>query len=73
MGVYGMVLFFGLGLGPAVFGAVMEHAGYIAGFTACAATGVLMAALTIGLRSGRLRRLRPVSFREAVLLRGRSG
>jgi len=61
MGVYGMVLFLGLGLGPAVFGAIMERAGYVAGFTACAATGLLVAALTIGLRSGRLRRLRPAS------------
>jgi hypothetical protein len=54
MGVYGTVLFLGLGLGPAIFGATMQHAGYTAGFTACAATGLLMAALTIGLRSVRL-------------------
>jgi MFS family permease len=59
MGVYGMVLFLGLGLGPAVFGTVMEHGGYLAGFTACAATGLLMAALTIALHSDRLGRWRP--------------
>jgi MFS family permease len=55
MGVYGMVLYLGLGFGPAVFGAVMDHAGYLAGFTACAATGLGMAALTGVLRSQRLR------------------
>lgn len=55
MGVYGTVLFLGLGLGPAIFGTIMERAGYMAGFTACAATGLLMAALTIGLHSDRLR------------------
>ncbi len=55
MGVYGMMLFFGLGFGPAIFGTVMERSGYLAGFTACAATGVLMAALTAVLRSDRVR------------------
>ena len=66
-------LFLGLGLGPAVFGAIMERAGYVAGFTACAATGLLIAALTIGLRGDRLRRLRPASSGTTVALRGRSG
>jgi MFS family permease len=60
MGVYGTVLFLGLGFGPAIFGLVMQHSGYLAGFTACAATGLLMAALTAALRSDRLRRWRPV-------------
>jgi MFS family permease len=55
MGVYGMVLYLGLGFGPAIFGAIMEHAGYLAGFTACAATGLLLAGLTAALRSERLR------------------
>lgn len=54
MGVYGMVLFIGLGCGPAVFGAVMERSGYTAGFTACAAVGLLLAAATALLRSERL-------------------
>lgn len=55
MGVYGVVLYLGLGFGPVVFGTIMEHSGYLAGFTACAATGLLMAGLTIVLRSGRVR------------------
>ena len=55
MGVYGMVLYLGLGFGPAIFGAIMEHAGYLAGFTACAATGLLLAGVTAALRSDRLR------------------
>ncbi|HXM54899.1 MAG TPA: MFS transporter [Candidatus Dormibacteraeota bacterium] len=55
MGVYGMVLYLGLGFGPAVFGAVMEHAGYLAGFTAAAVAGLLLAALTALLRSDRVR------------------
>jgi MFS family permease len=54
MGVYGLVLYLGLGFGPAVFGAIMERSGYLAGFTACAATGLAMAALTAALRSERL-------------------
>jgi MFS family permease len=54
MGAYGMVLYLGLGFGPAVFGAVMEQAGYLAGFTACAATGVAMAVLAAVLRSQRV-------------------
>ena len=58
MGVYGTVLFLGLGFGPAIFGAVMQHSGYLAGFTACAGTGLLMAALTAALRSDQLRRWR---------------
>ena len=45
MGLYGTVMFLGLGFGPAVFGPVMERGGYVAGFTACAATGLLLAGL----------------------------
>jgi MFS family permease len=56
MGVYGTVLYLGLGFGPAIFGTVMEHAGYLAGFTACAATGFLLAGLTAALRSRPVRR-----------------
>ncbi len=55
MGVYGSMLFLGLGFGPAIFGTIMERSGYLAGFTACAAMGVLMAALTAALRSDRVR------------------
>lgn len=43
MGLYGMVLYLGLGAGPAVFGSVMEHSGYVAGFTACAIAGLALA------------------------------
>src|SRR5207249_4892860 len=34
MGLYGVVLYTGLGAGPAIFGPVMERGGYGAGFTA---------------------------------------
>ena len=63
MGVYGTVLFIGLGSGPPVFGAVMERAGYVAGFTACAAAGMALAAVTALLRSQRVlpRRVAPAS------------
>ena len=43
MGLYGTVLFFGLGIGPTVFGAVMNSSGYVAGFTACAVTTIAVA------------------------------
>ncbi|MBJ7611541.1 MAG: hypothetical protein DLM67_01720 [Candidatus Nephthysia bennettiae] len=45
MGLYSMVLYVGLGLGPAIFGTVMERSGYAVGFTACAATGLVLAGL----------------------------
>jgi len=61
MGVYGSVLYLGLGFGPAIFGAIMEHSGYLAGFTACAVTGLLLAALTAALRSSRVRLPRPAA------------
>jgi MFS family permease len=50
MGIYGTVLFLGLGVGPAIFGTVMERSGYVVGFTACAATGLLLAGLVALLR-----------------------
>lgn len=59
MGVYAMVLFFGLGAGPAVFGPVLERSGYVAGFTACAVTGALLAGLVALLRRERFLRGRP--------------
>ena len=43
MGLYGTMLFLGLGVGSAIFGTLMEHSGYVAGFTACAATGLALA------------------------------
>lgn len=51
MGAYGTVLYLGLGFGPAIFGEVMERSGYLAGFTACAVTGLVLAAVTLLLRS----------------------
>jgi len=57
MGAYGTVLYLGLGLGPVVFGTVMERAGYLAGFTACAAAGLALAGVAAVLRSDRLVRL----------------
>ncbi len=61
MGVYGMVLYVGLGFGPVIFGTIMEHAGYVVGFTACAATGLAMACATAVLRSDRVRLWRPAA------------
>ena len=55
MGVYGVVLYLGLGFGPVIFGPIVEHAGYAAGFTACAVTGVALAVTTAVLRSDRVR------------------
>jgi predicted MFS family arabinose efflux permease len=42
MGFYGAVLFGGLAAGPAIFGVVMQRAGYTAGFSACAITAVAL-------------------------------
>lgn len=50
MGLYGVMLYLGLGLGPAAFGTVMEHAGYVTGFTACAVTGLAMAGVVAAVR-----------------------
>jgi MFS transporter, DHA1 family, multidrug resistance protein len=56
MGIYGSVLYLGLGAGPVIFGTVMERSGYVAGFTACAVTGLLLAGLVAVLRRQPLRR-----------------
>jgi MFS family permease len=61
MGVYGVMLYLGLGFGPLAFGVVMEHSGYLAGFTACAITGLGLAALTAVLRDDRLRPSQPAA------------
>lgn len=42
MGLYGTFLYIGLGTGPLVFGPVMQNAGYVAGFTACALTAAAL-------------------------------
>jgi MFS family permease len=61
MGLNGLMLYLGLGLGPALFGSVMDQAGYTAGFTACAIVVVLIMALVALLRS------EPVERRRRVL------
>lgn len=43
MGVYSAGLFAGLGLGPALFGGLMQGQGYVAGFTAAALVGTGLA------------------------------
>ena len=43
MGLYGSILFLGLGVGPAVFGEVMNRSGYVAGFTACGVATIAIA------------------------------
>jgi MFS family permease len=60
MGLYSLVLYVGLGLGPAIFGAVMERSGYGVGFTACAATGLVLAGLVAVLRRSPAGRRRSV-------------
>jgi MFS family permease len=42
MGLFSAVLFFGLGVGPMLFGGIMNGAGYVAGFTACAVTAIVI-------------------------------
>ncbi|HKF74503.1 MAG TPA: MFS transporter [Candidatus Dormibacteraeota bacterium] len=55
MGVYGTILYLGLGFGPAAFGPVIERGGYVVGFTACAVAGVALAVAAAALQSERLR------------------
>jgi MFS family permease len=43
MGAYGTILFLGFGVGPLVFGPLVQAYGYAVGFTACAAVAVLLA------------------------------
>ena len=61
MGLNGLMLYTGLGLGPAIFGPVMERSGYTAGFTACAIVVAAIMALVAFLRS------EPVERRRRVL------
>ena len=51
MGLYGTVLFFGLGIGPTVFGGIMNSSGYVAGFSACAITAILVAVTGLVVRT----------------------
>jgi MFS family permease len=59
MGIYSLVLYVGLGLGPAIFGTVMERSGYVVGFTACAATGLVLVGVVALLRRDPRRGRRP--------------
>jgi MFS family permease len=43
MGVYGTILFFGFGMGPLIFGPIVQAFGYTAGFTVCAVVAVILA------------------------------
>ena len=63
MGMYSTVLFVGLGLGPAVFAPLIQGQGFAAGFTACAATGIVLSGLSL------VARLEPVRrrLRETVV------
>lgn len=72
MGLYGTVLYVGLGAGPAAFGTVMQDRGYSAGFTAAAVAGLIGAALValLAARTVLGHRLQP---RDALLDRGVGG
>jgi MFS family permease len=58
MGLYGTVLYVGLGFGPLVFGPVMERYGYVIGFSACAATVIALAGISALARMASIRRHR---------------
>jgi MFS family permease len=63
MGLYGMILFLGLGTGPLIFGPIMQNAGYVAGFTACA---VVATAITLGVTIVGMEPVRSFFRRRAV-------
>lgn len=56
MGIYGTVLFLGLGAGPLLFGPLVQGSGYAAGFTACAIASVLLVLVMAAMQVGRSRR-----------------
>jgi MFS family permease len=56
MGIYGAVLFLGLGIGPLLFGPIVQVSGYAAGFTACAIVSVLLALVMAAMQAQPLRR-----------------
>jgi ACS family hexuronate transporter-like MFS transporter len=51
MGLYGSVLFLGLGVGPLLFGGIMNSSGYVAGFSACAVTAIVIAVAELLVRA----------------------
>jgi MFS family permease len=65
MGIYSLVLYLGLGLGPAVFGPVMERYSYVTGFTACALAGLLLVGVVALLRRDPAPALPAGAFRGA--------
>ena len=56
MGAYGTVLFLALGIGPLVFGPLVQSAGYAAGFTVCAVVAIALALVMAALNAEPLRR-----------------
>jgi MFS family permease len=51
MGLYGSVLFLGLGVGPLLFGGIMNSSGYVAGFSACAVSAIVIAVAELLVRA----------------------
>ena len=66
MGVYSAVLFLGLGLGPALFGPVIQARGYGVGFLACAIGATALAATALLIRHQPIRRWRASAERPIV-------
>lgn len=56
MGAYGSILFLGLSAGPLLFGPIVQGFGYAAGFTACAATSVVLVLVMATMQSEMSRR-----------------
>jgi MFS family permease len=63
MGLYGMILFLGLGTGPLIFGPIMQNAGYVAGFTAAA---IVATAITLAVTVAGMNPVRSFFRRQAV-------
>lgn len=59
MGMYSLVLYFGLGFGPALFAPLMDRS-FVTGFTAAAVVTLALAILATGMRPEPLRRRRRV-------------
>lgn len=66
MGFYGTVLFLGLGMGPLIFGPVVQGYGYAAGFTVCAVTAMaLVSAMAAMQARPSLRRTSPAPLDDS--------
>ena len=66
MGAYGTVLFLALGLGPLIFGPLVQSAGYAAGFTACAVVAIVLGLAMAALNAEPLRRRSEVPLPPAT-------